>query len=156
MEKIFGEILGMFLVSGTVGMYSLIAVILLIVGYYKHLRPYLADFEEIKVYLKTIPNEHTKFNDKIDGIDNKQKSNHKEMLDALDKKINESVSFNETDHNKISVEFSKVKYLIEQLAQKEDKLYDKNEDAFSEIILALTKLETRLDYQNQGLGGMRK
>lgn len=157
MERIFGEILGMFLVSGTVGIYALVTLVLLIVGYFKHLKPYLADFEIIKQRLSVLPEKHADFNKRIDILEKLIKESHKEDLSTMERKFREAGTLNSKDHRDIGIEFGKIKYIIEEVARKEEKFFDKNNDAFSTILLELAKLETRLDYQNlTNLGGIRK
>ena len=157
MEKIFGELLNAFLISGAVGTYALITLVLLIVGYFKHLKPYLEDFNEIKMFIRSVPEAHEGFHNEMENIQELQRDNHEATLSLINIKVDESMDFNKNDHRNISVEFSKIKYLIEELARKEDKFFDKNNDAFKEIMLSLTKLETRLDYQSpSGAGGIRK
>ena len=157
MERFLSEVLGGFLVSGVFGAYAFITVILLVVFYFKYMKPFLVDFEDIKTFLKTIPDVHKGFNKQIYDISELIKDNHKNEMLFRDKKINELVLDNNKAHGAIGTEFGKMKYLIEELSRKDEKFYDKNNEAFSRIILELTKLETRLEYQNGPvLGGIRK
>ena len=157
MERFLSEVLGGFLVSGALGAYAFITVILLVVFYFKYLKPYLADFEEIKSFLRTIPAVHDRYDKNITKIFELIKDNYSDNIVEREKKLNELILDNNKAHGAIGTEFGKMKYLIEELSRKDEKFYDKNNDSFSKILLELTKLETRLEYQNgPTLGGIRK
>ena len=157
MERFLSEVLGGFLVSGALGAYAFITVILLVVFYFKYLKPYLADFEEIKSFLRTIPAVHARYDKNITKIFELIKDNYSDNIVEREKKLNELILDNNKAHGAIGTEFGKMKYLIEELSRKDEKFYDKNNDSFSKILLELTKLETRLEYQNgPTLGGIRK
>ena len=157
MERFLSEVLGGFLVSGALGAYAFITVILLVVFYFKYLKPYLADFREIKSFLRTIPAVHDRYDKNITKIFELIKDNYSDNIVEREKKLNELILDNNKAHGAIGTEFGKMKYLIEELSRKDEKFYDKNNDSFSKILLELTKLETRLEYQNgPTLGGIRK
>ena len=157
MEKVFGEIIGMFLVSGTVGIYALLSLVLMIVGYYKYFKPFRKDFDQVKIFIDAVPKEHEEFSKQIDHLEKIINNNNNENITIMKEGLRDSDLHNSNEHRNIGVEFSKIKYLIEELARKEEKFFDKNNSTFNDIMVILSKLETKLDYQNQqGLGGIRK
>ena len=157
MEKFLGEVFGAFILSGAFGVYAFIIVILLVIFYFKYMKPFLGDFEDIKSFLGSLPEVHDDYNTKLEEIVELMSETHKEDIIYRERKIRELVAENNKAHNAIGNEFSKMKYLIEELSRKDEKFFDKNNEAFSKIILELTKLETRLEYQNGPvLGGIRK
>ena len=154
MEKFFGEVLGH--LWGSAG-YSVIVVILLIIGYFKYLKPFLADFEYIKTFVSTVSITHTEFHKKLDKLSDEVKDLNRDSNLFLDKKFSEADIHNSKEHLAISNEFGKIKYLMEEMARKGEKISDKDSAIFNDIILELSKIQSKLDYMNTGgLGGLKK
>ena len=155
MEKMLAELLARLGEPGAGA--SVLTVIFLIFAYFKYLQPYLQDFEFIKNFLKTIPKVNEGFNDKLDKIQNSLERFNKIELSKMNDITKEILFINSKEHDKLIVEFGKIRYLIEEIVRKNEKISDRDLRYLNDIILELSKLQSKVEYINVGgLGGLQK
>ena len=155
MEKIFAELLGRLLEPGAGA--SLITVVFLVVAYFKFLKPYLVDFEFIKNFLKSIPEVHEEYDDKLTKIQVTLENLTEIEILKIEELSKDFMNKNTREHDKLVVEFGKIRYLIEEVVRKSEKISDRDLSTLNEIILEISKLQSKVEYINiGGLGGIQK
>ncbi|MCK5536492.1 MAG: hypothetical protein KAI79_06675 [Bacteroidales bacterium] len=151
------EIFELFIVSGTVGAYAMLSVILLIVGYFKYLLPYLKDFNDIKEYLSTLPSTYRIQQSKLKEISELTKDISEKDKNYYDKYFSNIRISNEKTQTLMINEIGKIKYLLEDVIKKDDKISSNVSDSFNELMIEIIKLQTRLEYMPSTMpGGIRK
>ena len=152
MDTIIKGLADLLLVGGTVGGYAMITIILLIVGYFKYLKPFLSDFEKIQRTIDNFVSSHSKLThlsasieEKIEHVVTNSQSEHS----LLRKDIN-------VEHREHHLEvLNLVKQLnkeIDELHRKSDVILRKLDENQKEITIEMAKSQTRLEYMNQGVG----
>jgi len=150
MDTIIKGLADLLLVGGTVGGYAMITIILLIVGYFKYLKPFLTDFAKIKQTIDNFVSSHTKLKDlaqdieeKIDHVVEIAQNEHKELGKDI-----------KTEHREHHAEvLNLIKSLnkeLEALNRRADSSESKLNSNQKEITIEMAKLQTRLEYMNQG------
>jgi len=156
MDTLIKGIADLLLVGGTVGGYAMITIILIIVGYFKYLKPFLSDFYEMKEVID-------KFQGSLGNITTSNKDIRMQLERSVDF-IGQAQKVFKTDLSRDNREhhtelLNLVKELNKELGHlqsKSEKLEGKSEDNHKELLIEITKLQTRLEYANQGsISGMR-
>ena len=157
MESLIKSLADLLLVGGTVGGYAMVTVIMLIVGYFKYLKPFLSDFEEMKYNIE----DHTQSHNRIISLgqdikDNIEKST-KKVTDLNSKILDKVLTENKENHVDSINLFKGLNRDIGNLLKILERLEIKTEENHKNVMIEIAKLQTRLEYFNQsGVRGLQK
>ena len=134
--------------SGMGGTYAMILIIMAIYSYFKFLKPYLQDFNEMKQFLISVPASHIKFNKRLDKIEDIIIESKKEIM-SLDRDLfRDYNSNNDKLHIDIVVDLNRLRESISSLLDGGVVMSTKNEENFKNILIELVKLESRIEFMN--------
>ena len=157
MDTVLKGLAEVLLVGGTVGAYAMISVILLIVGYFKYLKPFLQEFYELRHSIGEFKVSHTEQSSELSDI--------KYRLEEIKKLINfkgeDLLSKISSGHKDYYIELRNTMSLVEKeilvLLDKTDKIQTKDDSSQRDLMVEIAKLQTRLEFMSPlGLGGIRK
>jgi len=161
METIIKGLADLLLVGGTVGGYAMITIILLIVGYFKYFKPFLVDFYTMKKVIEEEFEDHKRIMTKIDQILRDIEKNGENVL-----KETKGVSSElQTDHRALQTELVNIlNNLVRDVAYNIDSktgdAKNRIEENHREIMIELTKLQSKMDYgynsYSNGMKGLQK
>lgn len=157
MDTIIKGLADLLLVGGTVGGYAMITIIMLIVGYFKYLKPFLAEFYTIQGKLQVFVVAHDKLNDKGEDI-----SRTLQKILELSETEHSTLSAKiDSEHKKHQTELLNLLQILNKeldaLQGDSDKSKVRSEDNHREIMVEIARLQTRLEFMNQsGVRGLQK
>ena len=155
MEHMLKDIVTIFVDHGN--LFGVMTIMVLIIGYFKYLKPFLEDFDGVKTHLHTVTDDHKELDHKLaklkDVIDNKH------LL--LIKQFEESDKINSTTHETIKVELltelHKIGYRLDETTKRVVESDNRNTTAHREVAIDLTRIQSRLDYMSpSGARGLQK
>lgn len=148
MESLLKGLFESLLIGGTVGVYAMASLILIIIGYFKYLRPFLQDFYDMKGVVSS-------FNQKSDSQSITLEKIHHILLELnsiIDKKGDSIVVSCNSENSIVHKELKNLMDLIEKellvVLDRTEKISSKNENNHREIMVEIAKLQTRLEFLN--------
>lgn len=137
--------------AGTVGAYAMVSVMLIIIGYFKHLKPFLTEFYSLKTSIQGVSITHTEASEKLRAI--KEKIEKLEV--SIESDIEDLTSEIEKQHDTYQVEtMNKINSLEKELTtliQRSEKIKSFNEQFHTEVMIEMVKLQTKVEYLNPNL-----
>jgi len=153
-DYVIKKIFDFLLVGGTVGAYAMGSLILIIIGYFKYLRPYLSDFEEMKNDIKSMKS--------MPGNLASQKEDFNDLFLDIKKQIEETklivIDEGKRDGHEKSKEILNILEKMERdlhvLLKKMENTSMKVSENFYEIKVELARISTILntgDFSSKGI-----
>jgi len=129
METIAAKLFDFLIVSGTIGGWAFFVLLLLVLVYYKHLKPFFIDFYEMKEEVR----EEMKINKEIKGI----------IFDLNElKKLD--ISTVQKEFSKISHQLEDLTVMAENVSKATDVIVSKNKKELQEEIIKFHNIFTEL------------
>lgn len=157
MDTLFKGLADFLLVGGTVGGYAMISVILIIVGYFKYLKPFLTEFYDLRNAIESFQEAHDDHNKELVDLHRLLVSTN----ELIDKKGDVMIHAVQADHESYHKELRNLIDLVEKelliVLDKTENITSKNDNSHREVMVEIAKLQTRLEYMNPSVArGIQK
>ena len=136
--------------GGMAGTYTMVLIVMAIYAYFKILKPYLEDFNDIKLFTEEVLRQHININGKVDKVQETVEDKYDSIISAQRNLFRDFSVDNDKLHMSIVVDVNRLKEVIQQVLETENQLSIKSEENFKSILIELVKLESRLEFMNTG------
>lgn len=147
----FKELFEYLATAGTAGAYAMVSLILIIIGYFKYLKPFLSEFYSLKTSIEGFSISHGKASEKLNGI----KGEIEKLEVKIDSNDDNLTSEIEKQHNSHQVEIlnklGSLEKELETLIHRSEKIKSINEQFRSEVMIEMVKLQSKVEYLNPNL-----
>ncbi len=130
---------------------------MLIVGYFKYLKPFLTDFNSIKKDIDVFIKNHKLLNTKAEDI-RADLGKLVEIAQQEHKEITKDIAVEHKEyHNELLNLIKTVNKELEDMTNKSNTASNKSDDNHRNLMVEIAKLQTRIEYmQNPGMRGIQK
>lgn len=140
--------------SGTVGSFAMLGVVIMVYGYFKYLKPFLNDWKKLKDGILEREQSYAELVEATKDVYNVVGSMNLEMVKIGDNIIDDIKGTSQESHAKLLREVADIIEHLKDIKSELEKKDDHNVEKMNQLMVELTKLNLRLE-MNQNMGHLR-
>ncbi len=157
MDKIFREVIDGLVMGGSFGGFALLVLLLMVVGYFKYLKPFFEDFYALKGETDKARGMNADNVNILKDLRSKVENLETIVLDGADT-ISKNISgVNREIYSEVKNLLVTIEREVVVLLERTEKMSGKSDDIHKDLMIEIARLQTRLEYMNPTLPrGLKK